>query len=215
MKVLKLIFRYLLYLLLLPVTYILVSLFLGSISVNEEQDEATHTDKIYLSTNGVHLDIIIPRDNINEELLTGLKYNETDKFFAFGWGDENFYLNTPTWSDLTFNNAFGAMFLNSSSLMHVSRYNEHRRDWVEVKLSEKQLQNINSKVLNAFMLDSENSKIILEDKGYGFKDDFYRAKGSYSILKTCNSWVNTTFKESELKASVWTPFDFALINKYK
>ncbi|MBL4888255.1 MAG: DUF2459 domain-containing protein, partial [Flavobacteriaceae bacterium] len=46
-------------------------------------------------------------------------------------------------------------------------------------------------------------------------DDFYKANGSFSCLKTCNSWANSAFKESGLKSCFWTPFDFGLINKYK
>ncbi|REG87882.1 uncharacterized protein DUF2459 [Winogradskyella sediminis] len=58
-------------------------------------------------------------------------------------------------------------------------------------------------------------KIILENQGYSSIDDFYKAKGSYSCFKTCNSWVNSAFKESGLKSCLWTPFDFGLMNKYE
>jgi len=56
---------------------------------------------------------------------------------------------------------------------------------------------------------------MLEGSGYGSKDDFYRANSSYSCFKTCNTWVNTAFKESGLKAALWTPFDFGLMGYYE
>lgn len=62
---------------------------------------------------------------------------------------------------------------------------------------------------------SNNQKIRLIGKGYSVLDDFYKAKGSYSLIKTCNTWVNSGFKYSGLRASLWTPFDFGLINQYQ
>ena len=65
------------------------------------------------------------------------------------------------------------------------------------------------------MLNDDGTKIILKNKGYTSNDDFYKAKGNYSCFKTCNSWVNTGFKESGLTSCLWTPFDFGLLNKYQ
>lgn len=213
MKYIKKLFKLILVILSFPVVYTLVALILGSITVNSNQPESEQTASIYLSTNGVHLDIIIPRKNISKDLLKDLRHTTHNQYFAFGWGDENFYLNTPTWADLTFKNAFSAAFLKSTTLMHVSRYNFKRTDWVEVKLSKSQLKILNTQILNSFKV-KENSKIILEGSGYTINDNFYKAKGSYSLFKTCNTWVNSILKESNIKASLWTPFDFLLLNKY-
>ena len=56
--------------------------------------------------------------------------------------------------------------------------------------------------------------MLVPQKLYGANNSFYRANGSYSPIKTCNTWVNDGFKESGLKASYWTLFDFGLLNKY-
>ena len=44
----------------------------------------------------------------------------TSKLLALGWGDKGFYLNTPTWDDLTFSTAFKAMFGLSTSALHTT-----------------------------------------------------------------------------------------------
>ncbi len=170
---------------------------------------------IYLNTNGVHLDIVIPIENIDTSVLSGIKYNSNEKYLSFGWGDENFYINTPTWGDLTFKNAFSAMFLKSSTLIHITRYKQKREDWIEIKINESELKKLNSYLLNTFETNESGMKIILENQGYSSIDDFYKSKGSYSCFKTCNSWVNKGFKESGLKSCLWTPFDFGLMNKYE
>lgn len=200
------------FVLLIPILYIVAALVLTGITIDRENEEQAINEKIYLSTNGVHLDIIIPKENIGEPLLLGL---EQDNYLSFGWGDENFYLNTPEWSDLTLSNAFEAVFLQSSTLVHVTRYGEIDPNWVEVKVSHTELGKLNAYLENTFITNENGKKIRLEGKGYTSTDDFYKAKGSYSCFKTCNSWVNTGFKESGLKACLWTPFDFGLMNKYK
>ena len=84
-----------------------------------------------------------------------------------------------------------------------------------VSLSELELNKLNHYILESFNKDHEGNKVILPDSGYSTNDDFYEGIGSYSCFKTCNSWVNSGFKESGLKACFWTPFDFGLMNKYK
>lgn len=125
-----------------------------------------------------------------------------------------FIFNTPTWGDLTFVNAFSAMFLKSSTLIHLTRYKQKNTDWIEIKVNELELEKMNSYLLNTFEVNENGNKIILEGKGYSSTDGFYKSKGSYSCFKTCNSWVNIGFKKSGLKSCLWTPFDFGLINKY-
>lgn len=214
MKILRKILKWFLYVVAVPVTYMLIALILTYIPVNRKSDATELNKTIYLNTNGVHLDIIIPIKNLESELLKGIKHHKNTKYLSFGWGEENFYINTPTWGDLTFKNAFKALFLKSSTLMHITRYQKKRKDWVEIKINTSELQKLNFYINNTFQTNEDRMKIILENKGYTYRDDFYRAKGSYSCFKTCNSWVNTAFKESGLKACLWTPFDFGLIHKY-
>ncbi|WP_299156191.1 DUF2459 domain-containing protein [uncultured Tenacibaculum sp.] len=215
MKILKKILKWVLYILLIPISYLVISLILTSITIDPKVENKTSNKTIYLSTNGVHLDIVIPKKNLDSLLLAGIKTNKTDNYLSFGWGDENFYINTPTWGDLTFNNAFKAMFLKSTTLMHVTRYQNKHSDWKKIKVTDSQLQKLSSYLLNTFETNKNGMKIILKNKGYSFNDDFYKSKGSYSCFKTCNSWVNIGFKKSGLKSCLWTPFDFGLIKKYE
>lgn len=215
MKLVKRIIKWFLYFLLIPISYIIISLILTAITIDRKIYNEDNDKTIFLNTNGVHLDIIIPKNTINSLLLAGLKYEQADNYLSFGWGDENFYINTPTWGDLTFSNAFKAMFLKSSTLMHVTRYKSIRSDWIEIKISDTEFEKLNAYVLHTFKTNESGIKSRLENQGYSAIDDFYKANDSYSCFKTCNSWVNSGFKESGLKSCVWTPFDFGLMNKYE
>lgn len=199
----------------IPIFYLLVALLLTYIPYPQTNQQEPENDTIFIQTNGVHLSIILEINQIDAQLLKDLKKNPQDRYFSFAWGDKNFYLNTPTWRDLTFKNAFIALFLKSPTLIHVSRYQNLESDWVVVPLNKKQLQKLNKYLNESFYLDSQHQKITVEQQLYSSYDNFYEANGNYSLFKTCNSWVNTAFKESDLNCSLWTPFDFGLIHRYQ
>ncbi len=215
MKILKIILKWFGYLLLVPLAYLLISLVLTFISIDRKEENPISNKTIYLTSNGVHLDIVLATKDIDSLLLSGLDYSDTHNYLSFGWGDENFYLNTPTWNDLTFSNAFKALFLKSPTLIHLSPYKAKRNKWIEIKLSEPEFLKITSYLQNTFETNAKGMKILLPNKGYSSSDNFYKSKGSYSCLNTCNSWINTAFKQSGLKSCLWTPFDFGLMNKYE
>ena len=214
MKSAKKIVKWIIVIILIPAVYILVSLILTFIPVNYEEHSKTN-ESIYLSSNGVHLSIVLPKIQLDPKILNGLKYSKNDQYFGFGWGDRNFYLNTPNWSDLTFKNAFKALFLKTSTLIHLTRYSTIEGSWVEIKVNQNQLNKINRYISKTFFLNPQNKKILLNNRGYSYNDDFYEASGSYSCFKTSNSWVNTGLKESDIKACLWTPFDFGLLGLHE
>ncbi len=211
MRYVKLFLKGIGYILLIPITYILVSLLLTYIPIDEKTKNASKKHTIYLTTNGVHSDIILPKKLITPTLLKGQKYHPKEQYFAFGWGEENFYINTPTWGDLTFSTAFRAAFLKSKTLVHVTRYRTKRDKWIAVPVTDNQLQKLNAYILSAFN-ENENGKQLVEGATYTpDRDNFYRAKGNYMFYKTCNTWANSALKESDMKASLWTPFDFGVL----
>lgn len=216
MKWIKRILKLITYMIVFPIIYGITAIILSNITVNDtlKKTIANNSKSVYLVTNGVHLDIVIPKNNINSSLIKELVTTNDENYLAFGWGDENFFINTPNWGDLTFTNAFKAMFLKSSTLMHVTRYKQKKPTWVKVNINEQQLHKLNTFIYKSFKLDSNNAKILIPNVSYADNDNFYKAHGSYSCLKTCNSWTNIAFKNSGLKAAYWTPFDFGLLNKY-
>jgi hypothetical protein len=79
-----------------------------------KQDCVTDRE-IYITTNGVHLDIVLPVENVEPEFLSRLEILPGTKYVSFGWGDKEFYINTPQWKDLTLKTAFKALFLKSKN----------------------------------------------------------------------------------------------------
>ena len=215
MQLVKKALKLFLLLLSLPIIYIILGFVISYFTIDKLDTQTIPNKTIYLSTNGVHLDLIIPVKNIDSKVLYSLKLKTKEKYIAFGWGEENFYLNTPTWKDLSFAHAFKALFLKNNTVMHLVRYKQKRKKWIPIKITEKELQKLNTYIHNTFALNENGTKQVIKTKGYSKKDDFYKAIGRYSLFKTCNTWVNKGFKESGLKSCYWTPFDFGLLNKYR
>lgn len=210
-RVLKLIRKIIFILISIPLLYFLIAFILTTITINQKQVYSKETF-VYLNTNGVHLDIIIPKEKNNPSLLKDLEVNKNATYFSFGWGDENFYLNTPQWKDLTFKNAIKALFLKSSTLIHLTTYAEVHPNWIKIEVSQQQLSTLNNYIEKSFYKNAESKKVILPNKGYSYNDNFYKATGNYTCFFTCNTWVNSAFKEAKLKGWLWTPFDFGLMN---
>ena len=196
---------------LLLVTFILTALALSYISTSPKAYICTSSNEVYLSTNGVHVDIILPKTQLDSSLVQELAIPGHISYVAFGWGDQGFYLETPTWDDLKASTALKALFLRSKSTMHVSHYKNAYSSWKKVSICPEQNAKLLAFFKDTFKQDEQNQFQKIGDKGYTASDFFYEAKGSYSIFKTCNVWVNQALKQAEIKTAVYTPFDFGIL----
>lgn len=70
-------------------------------------------------------------------------------------------------------------------------------------------------ITNSFKTNDKNEKIVLSGISYGIHDRFYEANGYYNGFNTCNTWINTGLKQSNVHACLWTPWDFGLLGIYK
>lgn len=197
-------------LLLIPASitvYFIIALTFTFVTVNNAETGGRN-EMIYLSTNGNHLFLVLKISDLSEEILKGIEYENYDRYMSFGWGEENFYLNTPTWDDLTIKNAFTALFLITPSLINVAAHSYREQHWIDISLSSEELARMNEFIATTFQTDKSGSKIKLESDFYPRTEKFYKANGKYTLFNTCNTWVNSALKYSGLKACLWTPFEF-------
>jgi len=167
--------------------------------------------EIFVATNGVHVDIILQADQVDPGFIGELDFPANARYISFGWGDKNFYIHTPEWSDLTFPVAFRALFLRSEAAMHVNYYSREQTWWHPLCLCEEQLQQLFLYIRNSFTTAPDGKIIQLDFEGYTDYDSFYEAKGAFTLFNTCNVWANKGLKSIEIKTSVWSPFDFGVL----
>ncbi|GAB3991191.1 TIGR02117 family protein [Spirosoma daeguense] len=206
----------------LTAIYLLSAYLLSRISVNKKS-EITNDIAIYILTNGVHTDLVMPIRNDQIDWSKEIKFENTvskDTLFqyvALGWGDKGFYLETPTWADLKFSTAFNATFGLGSTAIHATFYKNmsESEDCVKIMLSKTQYIKLIQYINNSFQFDSNGHLInIKSNANYGDSDTFYEAKGRYNLFHTCNTWANNGLKSCDQLACFWTPFDTGIFYQY-
>lgn len=203
--------------------YLLMAYLLSSIEVDREADNGQEV-AIYILTNGVHTDIVVPAKNEQFNWTDFVRYEHTTgkdssaSWLAMGWGDKGFYLQTPTWAELKASVAFKAAFGLSSSAIHATYYRQLNESEIcrKILISQNQYQRLVNFIKSSFRTDSTGHfQHIQTTANYGTTDAFYEAHGSYSLFRTCNTWANNVLKASGQKACYWTAFDTGIFDKYK
>lgn len=206
------------------VLYAILGYLLPFIEVSAKDDGEPKEIPIYIYTNGVHTDIVMPVKNDLHDWSAKIPFaNTTSKktdynYVGIGWGDKGFYLDTPTWADLKFSTAVKAAFWMSESAMHTSFYKTmtEASDCKKIMISKKQYQDLVKFIDSKFDRDTNGNYILIPTKAvYSDNDAFYDAKGSYSFLNTCNTWANDALKAAGQKAAWWTPTDYGIFLHYK
>lgn len=221
-KILKYVFYTIGTFVLLIGLYLLSAYVLSHISVDKETGTLPEIS-IYIKTNGVHTDLVLPvktqqtdwREYLSPANTIG---NDTAAdYIAMGWGDKGFYLETPTWADLKCSTAFKAAFAMSHSAIHTTYYQtmEEGPACKKIGISNTQYERLVKYICNSFQLNAAGQMILIKtNANYGTDDAFYEAKGSYSLFHTCNTWANDGLKSCGQKACLWTPFDSGIFYQY-
>jgi len=195
---------------------------LSRIMVNSEPEEGGDV-AIYINSNGVHTDIVVPIKNNVKDWTKDILYTQTTskdsiaKYIAFGWGDKGFYLDTPQWSDLKASTAFKAAFYLGTSAMHTRFYKDMKEDdeCVKIIITQKNYQDLVAYITDSFQYDNGKKVLWIQNHSYGRYDAFYEAKGKYSLFYTCNTWANCALKAAHQKAALWTPYDKGIFLHYR
>src|SRR3546814_10757460 len=143
---------------------------------------------------------LAPASHIKEPRLAGT-------YLAFGFGNRDFYLTTPTWADLTFKTAFAAAIGGGPSLIHV----DHETDPVEdeytrrMVVTPEQYRRLARYIRESFQLDEAGRSMPLIGRGYGWSDVFYASRRAYNFVRTCNEWTGEALRTAGIRAGVWTP----------
>ena len=132
---------------------------------------------------------------------------------AFGYGNRTFYLETPTWGDLTMKNAFLAAFGQGRTLIHADHDHRPRpTDYQRpITLRPDEYRRLVAYIRASFQLDPQGRSIPLIGRGYGDSDMFYEAVGPYSAVYTCNSWTGRALREAGVRTGVWTPLSQSIM----
>lgn len=227
MKIIKKILKYILFVIFgivaIIAIYLISERILSRTTVEEIPQKEPKNIQVYLLSNGVHTDIVLPVLTEWKDWSLSFPYENTMgkrtgfDYVAIGWGDKGFYLDTPEWKDLKASTAIKAAIGNGSTALHVTYYRKIEEGELAKKIliTENQYKKIIQYIDNSLQKRDKNLPILIQTTAqYGPNDAFYEAKGSYSIFSTCNTWTNDVLKFSGMKASKWVAFDKGLLYQY-
>ncbi len=216
---LKLFLRALAVLVAFPLLYFGAALVGGLIPANAAWKQAERGVTIFVRTNGVHTWLMLPAEaaGIDWRPLAPVAHIRDPRYggnyLAIGYGNRDFYLNTPTWSDLSPRTAIAAAFGRGPSLVHV----EHEHDpapneWQQpIMLSEEEYRKLAAHIRKSFDFDPGGRTKPLLGRGYGPADIFYEGRGPYNAYRTCNEWTGEALRASGVKTGIWTPLSESIM----
>ena len=202
--------------------YILIFLFISPFSIPAEKTTEPKTEIIYLSTNGIHSDVILPiRHRLKDwkktlNLEKSLAVDTFQTHLKFGWGDKNFFLRTKEWSDMEVGVVLNTVFGRGPGAMHLilcTPKDLNRSGLVELHLTERQYRRLCGFIQHSFQFENGKAKAI-KNHPYGTYDFFFDSSIEYNMTYTCNTWTNNALKRAGQKSCVWTPFKGAIFSKY-
>ena len=203
-----------------PIAWFLAALLFGLIPANVAWHPPERGVTIFVRTNGVHTWIVMPKVNsimdwrpyAPAEHLRDPRYGNGDHV-AFGYGDREFYLNTPTWGDLTIGGAAHAAFGNGPPLLHVEHDHQPKADdWQRpIRLRPEEYRRLVEYVRLRFERDRLGRTIPVVGRGYNDWDMFYEANGGYSFVLTCNEWTGRALRAAGVRTGLWTPLSQSIM----
>lgn len=204
--------------------YVLSTFILSRITV-KGRNNAGAKIQIFLMKSGVHTDFILPVSNAIKDWRqefplanTGFK-DSSSKLVSIGWGDKTFYMNTPTWADLSLKTALTVPFGLGPSAIHATYYQQllDDRPIIRLHVTENQYRKLVHYIEQTLERNAKGQTKYIRATMPGVvtgNDAYYAAKGRYSVFFTCNSWVNSGLKSCQQKACYWTAFAGGIFYQY-
>jgi uncharacterized protein (TIGR02117 family) len=206
----------------LPCLYLLGAVAGALVPRNPEWKEPLHGVLVFVRSNGVHVDLVLPALATGQDLYRRVPPEHVANpasasgWIAFGWGQREFYLETPRWSDLTVRNAARAVF-GGSAVMHVEHGGRPRvsANIRPLLLEPEAYGRLVAYILGSFAVYADGRTVPIVGTGYGNNDIFYEATGRYSALRTSNQWAADALAVTGVKVGVWTPFAQGIMWRFR
>jgi uncharacterized protein (TIGR02117 family) len=207
--------------------YVLFAIVSAIIPISQEQPsvEDSPVFDVYLLKSGPHTDFLLRVKTTVHDWSIDFPYSNNNNpdtslnWIAIGWGDKNFYMNTPTWADLTISTAVTAAAGLGTAGVHASYYFDvpSDRPLVQLQFTRNQYMRLCSYITRSLVVDDNGRHVVLKPLKEGVNFDFdryYDAHGRYSMIHTCNTWINNGLKASGQRACLWTGFAEGIFYQY-
>lgn len=172
--------------------------------------------RIFVRSNEVHTDLVLPvvcdRPDVDWRRSFPLRdfwgNVREPQYVAVGWGNREFYVNTPTWAQFKITSACGALFWPSDTVLHVEYLGDVSpgESMRSVRLTREQYRRLAAFVEASIGEKHESGAAhTASETSYGPRDRFYIARGRYHCFNTCNQWTGRGLRTAGVPTGIWTP----------
>ena len=204
----------------IPALYLIAALLGSLIPVNRGWSETEQGTTIYLVSNGIHADLILPVEAQGLDWRPLLPLSDfaapdaSAQWIAFGAGERRVYLDTPRWRDIKPRTIWAALS-GGERVMHVEWVSNPGSEARAIRLRPEEYRRLWSAIRAGFLLDRHGRPQRIDHAGYNNQDAFYLGTGKTSAIKTCNSWVGDRLRLAGVRTGAWSPFAQGLLWRYR
>lgn len=176
---------------------------------------------VYLVASNIHVDLVVPVENSAFDWRSVVKLETIGrerrgdyKYLKFGWGDRDFYMNTPSLDRVEFRRLMRTLFMpGNPTAVHINGYGEIPIEDGHVTkcVGLTQVQYLN---LVAYLRRSlRGGKPDRIQDGFAAAAGFYEGEGFYSIANTCNNWVAGALDAADVTTPLWSGLSGPVMDK--
>lgn len=158
---------------------------------------------IVIGSNGYHTSFILPVKHPSFDWSLEFPVPYDIKYIEFGWGNQQFYMS----KDFSIKATLRALF-PSATVMHVVYLDKDPEKWFKgskgkrIHLCTDDYLALIRYIKKSFDLDERQHPVYLGEGLYG-PSYFFKGKGSYHALETCNTWVARGLREANVRTPLW------------
>ena len=203
-----------------PLLYLAAALIGALFPVNAAWREPGAGQTVYLVSNGVHTDLILPAEAQGLDWRPLLPTRDVARpdpaaqWIAFGMGEREVYLNTPRWRDLRPATLWAAV-AGGERVMHVEWVRDPAWRARAIRLRPEEYRRLWAAIRAGFVLGADGRPKRIDHPGYGNDDAFYEGVGHASAVNTCNVWTTDRLRIAGVRTSLWTPFAQGTLWRYR
>lgn len=180
--------------------------------------------KVYVEGDAMHVNLIFPVQNQafdwNQFFSVdqiGRDAQQRYRYLKFGWGDRDFYMNTPNWSEVKISSVFRSLLMpQNPTALYVEGYAELPSEQnIELKcvgVSQKDYLQLVSFIKASFQQTDQGQPIRIQDSSIA-TSGFYEATGHYSIVRTCNTWAADGLDTANIQTPLWSGLATAVMRQ--
>lgn len=176
---------------------------------------------VYVAADSLHGDLVFPVENAAFDWRSILKLETIGKeqssayrYLKFGWGDRDFYMNTPSLDKIEFPRLMRTFFIpGNPTTIHIQGYKDLAIGGGYttkcIGLNKSQYLKVVNYVRQSFR---SGTPIRIQD-GFVAADGFYEGTGFYSMARTCNNWLADALDTADVTTPLWSGLPGPLMGK--